>query len=55
MRFGLFISPGLAPGFGGHPVENHWATMRDLALYADRGAWDSVWVYDHFHRADAHR
>src|SRR4051812_21459406 len=23
--------------------------MRDLALYADGGAWDSLWVYDHFH------
>jgi F420-dependent oxidoreductase-like protein len=23
--------------------------MRDLAGYADSGAWDSLWVYDHFH------
>src|SRR4051812_44181565 len=23
--------------------------MRDLAVYADGGAWDSLWVYDHFH------
>ena len=23
--------------------------MRDLAAYADGGAWDSLWVYDHFH------
>ena len=23
--------------------------MRDLAAYADDGAWDSLWVYDHFH------
>ena len=23
--------------------------MRDLAAYADDSAWDSVWVYDHFH------
>jgi F420-dependent oxidoreductase-like protein len=23
--------------------------MRDLATYADGGAWDSLWVYDHFH------
>jgi F420-dependent oxidoreductase-like protein len=23
--------------------------MRDLATYADRSAWDSLWVYDHFH------
>ena len=29
--------------------EKHWAVMRDLAAYADNGAWDSLWVYDHFH------
>lgn len=29
--------------------EKHWAVMRDLADYADRGSWDSLWVYDHFH------
>lgn len=29
--------------------ENHWAVMRDLADHADRGRWDSLWVYDHFH------
>lgn len=29
--------------------ENHWTVMRDLALYADRSPWDSLWVYDHFH------
>jgi F420-dependent oxidoreductase-like protein len=23
--------------------------MRELAQYADRGSWDSLWVYDHFH------
>ncbi len=26
-----------------------WAVMRDLAAHADAGAWDSLWVYDHFH------
>lgn len=29
--------------------EQHWAVMRDLAGYADDSAWDSLWVYDHFH------
>lgn len=29
--------------------EKHWAVMRDLADHADRGSWDSLWVYDHFH------
>ncbi|MFY2861980.1 LLM class F420-dependent oxidoreductase [Mycobacterium sp. THU-M104] len=50
MRFGLFIPQGwrmdlvdIAPG-------EHWPVMRDLAAYADGGdAWDSLWVYDHFH------
>jgi F420-dependent oxidoreductase-like protein len=23
--------------------------MRDLAVHADQGVWDSLWVYDHFH------
>jgi F420-dependent oxidoreductase-like protein len=30
-------------------VAKHWSVMRDLAEHADRGSWDSVWVYDHFH------
>lgn len=29
--------------------DKHWAVMRDLADRADRGRWDSLWVYDHFH------
>ncbi len=29
--------------------DTHWAVMRDLADHADRGRWDSLWVYDHFH------
>lgn len=29
--------------------DKHWAVMRDLADHADRGRWDSLWVYDHFH------
>lgn len=29
--------------------EKHWAVMRELAAHADNGAWDSLWVYDHFH------
>jgi alkanesulfonate monooxygenase SsuD/methylene tetrahydromethanopterin reductase-like flavin-dependent oxidoreductase (luciferase family) len=31
------------------PVERHWDVMSGLAAYADGGAWDSLWVYDHFH------
>ena len=49
MRFGLFIPQGWRLDLVGIPVEDHWQVMRDLALHADRGPWDSLWVYDHFH------
>jgi len=29
--------------------DQHWAVMHDLATHADNSAWDSLWVYDHFH------
>lgn len=31
------------------PTDKQWTVMRDLAAYADDSAWDSLWVYDHFH------
>ncbi|KZS59981.1 LLM class F420-dependent oxidoreductase [Mycobacterium ostraviense] len=49
MRFGLFIPQGWRMDLVGIPPEKHWALMRDLATYADASAWDSLWVYDHFH------
>ena len=50
MRFGLFIPQGWRLDLVGIPVERHWPVMRDLARYADaEPAWDSLWVYDHFH------
>ena len=49
MQFGLFIPQGWRLDLVGIPVENHWATMRELARHADGGPWDSLWVYDHFH------
>jgi F420-dependent oxidoreductase-like protein len=49
MRFGLFIPQGWRLDLVGIPVEQHWPVMRDLAAYADTAAWDSLWVYDHFH------
>lgn len=49
MRFGLFIPQGWRLDLVGIPVENHWQVMRDLAVAADGGDWDSLWVYDHFH------
>ncbi|GAY14398.1 LLM class F420-dependent oxidoreductase [Mycobacterium sp. shizuoka-1] len=49
MRFGLFIPQGWRLDLVGIPTEKHWQVMRDLADHADAGAWDSLWVYDHFH------
>ncbi len=50
MRFGLFIPQGWRLDLVDIPAEQHWPVMRDLAAYADKSdAWDSLWVYDHFH------
>ena len=49
MRFGLFIPQGWRMDLVGIEPAQHWAVMRDLATYADTSAWDSLWVYDHFH------
>ncbi|EHI11926.1 LLM class F420-dependent oxidoreductase [Mycolicibacterium thermoresistibile] len=49
MRFGLFIPQGWRLDLVDIPPERHWQVMRDLAVYADQSAWDSIWVYDHFH------
>ena len=49
MQFGLFIPQGWRLDLVGIPPERHWNVMRELAAYADDGAWDSLWVYDHFH------
>jgi F420-dependent oxidoreductase-like protein len=49
MRFGLFIPQGWRLDLVDIPVDRHWPVMHDLATYADGAAWDSLWVYDHFH------
>jgi len=50
MRFGLFIPQGWRLDLVGIDPAEQWAVMRDLAQYADgQEAWDSLWVYDHFH------
>src|ERR1700761_5995203 len=49
MRFGFFIPQGWRLDLVDIPTDQHWAVMRELAAYADGGAWDSLWVYDHFH------
>ena len=50
MRFGLFIPQGWRLDLVGIDPGEQWPVMRDLATYVDgRDAWDSLWVYDHFH------
>jgi F420-dependent oxidoreductase-like protein len=49
MRFGLFIPQGWRLDLIGIAPDEQWRVMRDLATYADGSAWDSLWVYDHFH------
>lgn len=49
MRFGLFVPQGWRFDLVGIPPAAHWETMREVALHAESGPWDSVWVYDHFH------
>lgn len=49
MRFGLFLPQGWRLDLAGIDPADQWATIHDLAAHADAGAWESVWVYDHFH------
>ncbi|GGB38756.1 LLM class F420-dependent oxidoreductase [Flexivirga endophytica] len=50
MRFGLFIPQGWRYDLVGIDPAQHWQVMSDLVRCADTTpAWESVWVYDHFH------
>jgi len=49
MRFGLFIPQGWRHDLVGIDPAAQWAAMSGLAAHADAGAWESIWVYDHFH------
>jgi len=49
MRFGLFVPQGWRLDLAGIPAAERWAAMRDLAVAADAGPFESIWVYDHFH------
>jgi F420-dependent oxidoreductase-like protein len=49
MRFGMFIPQGWRLDLAGIDSKDHWQVMRDLAQTVDRGPWESLWVYDHFH------
>ena len=50
VRFGVFAPQGWKMDLTeiNDPVAQFEA-MTDVAKAADKGAWDSVWVYDHFH------
>ncbi len=49
MHFGLFMPQGWKLDLLDIPDDQHWETMRSLAQQADAAAWDSLWVFDHFH------
>src|ERR671912_1543068 len=49
MRFGTFIPQGWRFDLVGIEPAKHWEVMNGLAQRADSGAWESLWVYDHFH------
>ena len=49
MRFGVFIPQGWRFDLVGIEPARHWEVMNGLAQRADSGAWESLWVYDHFH------
>ncbi|GGH48896.1 LLM class F420-dependent oxidoreductase [Microbacterium album] len=49
MRFGIFIPQGWRFDLVDIDPEQHWSTMQSLALHADAGPWESLWVFDHFH------
>jgi F420-dependent oxidoreductase-like protein len=49
-RFGIFVPQGWKMDLVGigDPVEQ-WEAMTAVAQAADRGSWDSIWLFDHFH------
>ncbi|QKJ20609.1 LLM class F420-dependent oxidoreductase [Microbacterium hominis] len=49
MRFGTFIPQGWRHDLVGIEPADQWRVMASLAQSADRGPWESLWVYDHFH------
>lgn len=49
MRFGVFIPQGWRHDLVGIDPAEQWAAMSTVAAHADAGAWESLWVYDHFH------
>ena len=49
MKFGMFVPQGWRHDLVGIDPAEQWSAMSAVVDYADKGAWESVWVYDHFH------
>lgn len=49
LRTGLFVPQGWRLDLVGVDPADQWRAMLDVARRAEAGAWESVWVYDHFH------
>ncbi|MFJ9391593.1 LLM class F420-dependent oxidoreductase [Nocardioides sp. NPDC101246] len=49
MKFGFFVPQGWRFDLVGIDPADQWTTMKNLAIHADSGPWESIWVYDHFH------
>ena len=49
MRFGAFVPQGWRFDLVGIAPAQQWQAMSDVATHLDGGAWESLWVYDHFH------
>ncbi|MFE3291829.1 LLM class F420-dependent oxidoreductase [Rhodococcus sp. NPDC059234] len=49
MRFGMFVPQGWRLDLAGIDPADQWSVMKGVTLGAERGPWESVWVYDHFH------
>ena len=49
VKFGAFVPQGWRMDLVGVAPEDHWDTMLGVAKRIEDSAYDSIWVYDHFH------
>ncbi|MBM7245860.1 LLM class F420-dependent oxidoreductase [Rhodococcus fascians] len=49
MRFGMFVPQGWRLDLVGIDPAQQWSVLREHAVAAEAGPWESLWVYDHFH------
>ena len=54
MRFGAFVPQGWRFDLVGIAPAEQWQAMSAVAAHLDTGAWESLWVYDHFHTTPVH-